>query len=55
MATRQLPTLSLEAAYVAAEGAQQKAKQMGIGRSLHPHIPQPPKQTLHIPHPSNAN
>jgi len=30
-ATRQLPTLSLDAAKVAAEGAQDKAKQMGIG------------------------
>ncbi|KAK4547756.1 hypothetical protein LTR36_000714 [Oleoguttula mirabilis] len=29
-ATRQLPTLSLEAAQIAAEGAQGKAKQMGI-------------------------
>ena len=33
-ATRQLPTLSLEAAKIAAEGAEQKAKQMGIGRNL---------------------
>ncbi|KAK3715879.1 hypothetical protein LTR37_006862 [Vermiconidia calcicola] len=30
MATRQIPMLSLEAAKVAAEGAQEKAKQMGM-------------------------
>ena len=30
-ATRQLPTLSLDAAKVVTEGAQEKAKQMGIG------------------------
>ena len=31
MATRQVPMLSLEAAKVAVEGAQEKAKQMGMG------------------------
>jgi hypothetical protein len=31
MATRQVPMLSLEAAKVAAEAAQEKAKQMGMG------------------------
>lgn len=34
-ATNSLPTLSLEAAKVAAEAAQEKAKQMGIGTLLH--------------------
>ena len=33
MATKQVPMLSLEAAKVAAEGAQEKAKQMGMGES----------------------
>lgn len=33
-ATRQLPALSLEAAKVAADAAEQKAKQMGMGEYL---------------------
>lgn len=38
-ATNQLPTLSLEAAKVAAESAQEKARQMGIGVALPPFSP----------------
>ena len=34
MATKQVPMLSLEAAKVAAEGAEEKAKEMGMGESL---------------------
>lgn len=38
-ATTNLPTLSLEAAKIASEAAQAKAKEMGIGMSMEPHSP----------------
>lgn len=33
MATRPIPNLTLEAAQIASQGAQEKAKAMGIGKS----------------------
>ena len=38
MASRQVPMLSLEAAKIAAEGAQEKARQMGMGTLNDTHI-----------------
>jgi len=34
MASRPLPTLTLEAAKIASDAAQEKAKEMGIGKSF---------------------
>lgn len=34
MATRSVPQLSLEAAQIASNAAQEKAKQLGIGKNL---------------------
>jgi hypothetical protein len=46
--TRNLPTLSLEAAKIASEAAQEKAKELGIGKSYHYYTVQPFSKPLTI-------